>query len=391
MKRVCIVRQDYFPSEAHVYKNVKALASAGYKVDVICLRGEGEGAREPYAWGTIYRLPIMRRRAGAVRYAFEYLAFAVMAFLLLSFLTLRKRYRIVEVYNLPDFLVLAAVVPKLLGARVILYLFDMMPELVSEKFNLRPDGWAMKVFCWLERRSIALADRAIAVGPHDKAVREERGTPAAKLAVVMNVPDEELFGLVSPADTSDETFRLITHGSILKRYGIQTLIGAVPYLRGQIPNLEVTIVGAGEYTQELQGLVARLGIEEQVRFAGWVPIEEMAAYISRADVGVVPILSSCLMPSKLFEYAALGKPVVASAAPTIQAVFPDEAVLYFEPGNEESLARGLLTLYRDAGLRARLAARAQEILQQHSWQRMRQVYVEIHDELMCRGRDPKIE
>ena len=93
MKRVCIIRQNYFPEEAHVRKNVDALTAAGYAVDVICLRDRGESAREAYAEGTVHRLPLTRRRGGALRYAFEYLAFLTMASLLISWLALRRRYR----------------------------------------------------------------------------------------------------------------------------------------------------------------------------------------------------------------------------------------------------------------------------------------------------------
>ncbi|MDP2675116.1 MAG: glycosyltransferase family 4 protein [Dehalococcoidia bacterium] len=383
MKRICIIRQNYFPAEAHVRKNVDALTAAGYAVDVVCLREKGERAREPYGEGMVHRLPLTRRRGGPLRYAFEYAAFMAMASLLVSRLALRRRYRIVEVYNLPDFFVLAALVPRLLGARVILYLFEMMPEHIADQFGLRPGGMPVKALRLLERWSVAFANRAIVVGPYDKGVRERRGVPAAKLALVMNVPEEGLFRPAPPPEPEGgDAFRVITHGSLLKRYGIQTLIRAVPHLRDHVPGLEVWIVGAGEYREELEALAKELGVETQVRFTGWAPIEEVPALIARCHVGVVPMLATWMLPNKLFEYAAMERPIVASAVPSIQALFPGDSVLYFPPGDAEALARCLAGLYADPALRARLAANARRVLERHSWQEMREVYIRAHDDLL---------
>jgi glycosyltransferase involved in cell wall biosynthesis len=382
MKRVCIIRQNYFPEEAHVRKNVDALTAAGYAVDVVCLRETGERAREPYAEGTVHRLPLTRRRGGALRYAFEYAAFMAMASLLVSWLALRRRYRIVEVYNLPDTFVFAAIVPRLLGARVILYLFEVMPEHIADQFGLRPGGLPVKALRLLERWSVAFAHRAIVVGPYDRRVREERGVRPEKLALVMNVPEEGLFGPSSTPEDGD-AFRVVTHGSLLKRYGIQTLIEAVPHLRDRVPGLEVVIAGAGEYREELEALSKELGVESRVRFTGWLPIEEVPALIARCHVGVVPMLATWMLPNKLFEYAAMERPIVASAVPSIQALFPEDSVLYFPPGDAEALAGRLAQLYDDPALRARLAANARDVLERHSWRKMREVYVRAHDDLIA--------
>jgi len=119
-ERVCFIRMNYFPEEAHVRKNAEALTEAGYDVDIICLRQKGEKPREDHGSGRIYRLPLSHKRSGALRYVFEYGAFFAMAFWLVTFLHLRKRYKIVETYNVPDVIVFVALVPRLLGAKLVL-------------------------------------------------------------------------------------------------------------------------------------------------------------------------------------------------------------------------------------------------------------------------------
>lgn len=382
MKRVCLVRLNYFPEEAHLRKNVDALVEAGYGVDVVCLRGKGERGREPYRAGTIYRLPLTHRRRGPLRYLFEYLSFFLLTFALLSYLSLRKRYHIVEVYNPPDFLVFAALVPRLLGARVILYLFEMMPELFAEHFTIGQDAWALRALRWQERSSAAFADRVIAVGPHEKLARETRGVPAKKLILIMNVPDESLFDPERHrSEAGDDSFNLISHGSVLERYGIQTIIRAVPHLRERIPGLHVWILGDGEYREALETIAHDLGVGAHVHFTGWLPsLEEVSAYIARSQVGIVPLLYNT-QPNKLFEYVAMGKPTISADLPSIRAVFDDESMLFFPPGNHEELARRVLQLYADPALRARLVARARRVLQPYSWQEMRATYIQVHDEL----------
>ena len=85
----------------------------------------------------------------------------------MSFLFFRKRYDIIQVHTMPDFLVFAALVPKLFGAKVILDVHDLMPELYMCKFRAGPRHFIIRLITWVERRSIGFAHQAIAV--HDSA------------------------------------------------------------------------------------------------------------------------------------------------------------------------------------------------------------------------------
>ncbi|HEY8489589.1 MAG TPA: glycosyltransferase family 4 protein [Dehalococcoidia bacterium] len=387
-RRICVVRQNYFPEEAHVRKNVDALVDAGFQVDVICLRDAGEPARDDYRGGRVYRLPLRHKRGGRLRYLFEYAAFFLMALGVLTALSLRRRYAVVEVYSIPDFLVFAALPARLRRARVVLYLFEMMPEQVRHEYGLAPSHPLYRLALWLERRAVRFADRVITVSPHQREVVRERSGPRTEPALVLNVPDEALFA-PRPVARGD-AFRIMTHGSLLRRYGIQTLIRAVPLLRDEIPNVEVWIVGDGEYREPLAALARELGVEANVRFVGWVPIERVPGYIAQADVCLVPVSAPWLLPNKLFEYAAMGKPVVASATPALQAVFDADAVAYFRADDERDLAQHILELYRDPARAARMAAAARAVYQRSAWSAMKADYVGVHQALLtCPGGTPR--
>lgn len=389
-KRICFVRMNYFPEEAHVRKNAEALMAAGYEVDVICLRDKGEKARDEFRGVRVHRLPLMHKRTSALRYIFEYAAFFVMSSWLLMWLHIRRRYRMIEVYNVPDLLVFVALAPRLLGARVVLYMFEATPEMYIDRFELKPGGIVEKLLRFQERISVWFAHRSIVEGPYEREMRGNRGSDVKKIGVVMNVPESHLFTPSQEGSAGEETYDIVTHGSLLKRYGIQTLIEAVPQIRAAIPNLRVWVVGDGEYRDELEALSRDTGVNDCVVFTGWIKHEQVAGYIQRCKVGVVPMLYNQL-PNKLFEYVSMGVPSVVGDVPSIRRAFGEHEVLYYQTGDASQLADGVLRIYRDEAAAMEMAARAKETYKKYTWDVMRDVYVGIHEEVLNRGRGRSLE
>lgn len=114
---------------------VRTLAARGDTVNVIALRPAGAPWRIDEDGVTIYQI---QRRSTTERAAWVYLLkllwFWFKSMLVISWLQLRRRYDVVHVHNVPDFLVFAAWLPKLMGAGLILDIHDMMPELYAGKF-----------------------------------------------------------------------------------------------------------------------------------------------------------------------------------------------------------------------------------------------------------------
>lgn len=114
-----------------------ALEGMGHEVEVICLRRAGERRHERIGTVQVRRLSLAHHRAGPLRYLYEYGVFLVLAGLLVSLRHLRSRYDLVQVHSMPDGLVLAALLPRLMGTPVILDLHECVPEFFATKF-----GWA---------------------------------------------------------------------------------------------------------------------------------------------------------------------------------------------------------------------------------------------------------
>jgi glycosyltransferase involved in cell wall biosynthesis len=389
MSRVCIVRHNYYPEEAHVLRDAETLVRYGFEVDVICLRKKGQNGRERVGAVNVYRLPVQHRRKGVTRYIFEYSAFLFMASWTLGWLSLSRRYEVVEVVSMPEVLIFATLFPKLLGTKVVLYVFDHTPETFTETFKFSYGHPVTRLLRLVSGVCLRLADHIIATEFVSLEIIKKRGIPTSRTSLVLNVPDENIFRSPISSAKSWTDFCLITHGSLLQKYGIQTLIKAVPLLIKDIPELKVMVVGEGEYRSYLEDLSQTLGVSDYVHFTGLVPFEEVPRFIAQADIGVVPSIIP-MLPNKLFEYLALGKPTVVARTTSIEACFDDSSLMLYEPDDEKALANCVLELYKNPQKRAMLAASGSAVYQKYRWDRMKYEYLKVFDRL-TKGNPPSPE
>jgi len=388
-----MVVHNYYPlGEPRVQRQAEALVSHGYEVDVICLRYGHEPSADNVGGVTIHRLPVRRdKKRGLPAQLFEYVTFLVLAFFKLTRLHLRRPYHVVQIHNVPDFLVFAALVPKLTGSRLILDLHDLMPEFFAARFQSDPTSLPMQLVQLQERLSCRFADHVITVSEHWRQSLIKRGMSAKKCSVLMNLADPRIFKkpdgalALSPADGQ---FRLIYHGTITYRYGLDLLLQAVNLVRGEISAIHLSIIGAGEYVDTLRQMVQELKLSEHVHLGEVVPVEQLPPLISAADLGVVPYRSGVftdeLLPTKLMEYAAMGVPAIASRTTAIAAHFDESMVQFFTPGDANELAHCILTLYRDRARLAELGANIQSFNLQYNWASQAAGYVRLVEKLAIR-------
>lgn len=394
MKRHCMVVHAYYPlGETRVQREALALVSAGYEVDVICLRADGEKARGAEEGVNIHRLPMKRYKGrGLIVQLLEYLAFFLLAFARLLVLHPRKRYGTVQIHNLPDFLVFAALVPKIAGAQIILDLHDLMPEFFAAKTDSDMSSRLVRLVAWQERLSCLFADQVITVTEVWKDTLIKRGVPAHKVSVVMNVADTRIFHRLNGApqpSRNGERFGLIYHGTFTHRYGVDLIVKAVEKVRKRIPNVHLTLLGSGESREDLVELTSSLDLENCVFISPHtLHVTRLPEYIRQAHVGVVPnrsnIFTDGLLPTKLMEYVALGTPVIAARTPTIATYFDDSMVQFFEPGNADDLAECIIALHDDRQRLACLVENSDRFNRQYNWDRVAADYVALIERLSVR-------
>ncbi|MDX1521406.1 MAG: glycosyltransferase family 4 protein [Anaerolineae bacterium] len=391
-----VVFAHYPAGETRVQRQTEALINHGFEVDILCLRVMQTGtepAEEVVNGANVYRLPSTRSygKTGLAQQLLEYLSFFFQAMMALIRLYPRRRWQVVQLHNLPDFLVFAGWYPKLRGAKLILDLHDLMPEFFAGRHETVMNSWIVRLVALQERLSCRFANHVITVTDLWKQTLADRSVRADKISVVMNVADHRIFrrngtGNGASAEKSDDDLHLFYHGAIVERYGLDQVLKAVAELRNELPGLRFTIHGNSDYQPELVALSNQLNLNDRVTFSTkMLPIAELPELIKTADVGLVPykrdIFTDGILPTKLMEYTALGIPSIVARTPAIESYFDETMVEFFTSENLEELSQAIRRLYHDRKRLKQLAEKADRFNTEHGWVKESEDYVKLVTEL----------
>jgi glycosyltransferase involved in cell wall biosynthesis len=383
-KRVGMVMFSHYPADPRPRRAIETLVKEGATVDLICEWEDKSQRREVLDGLEITRIPIKHQRGGALSYIYQYSAFILISAAILGRRLLRKRYDLVYVHNMPDVLVMCALLPKLFGAKVILDQHDPMPELMKTIFNKDEKSLAVRVIRRLERWSIARADLVITVNIACKRIFSARSCSSEKIGVVMNSPDEEIFHYRAARSYSPKPLNqplvIMYHGSLVERNGLSLAIDAVARLHKTMPAVELRVYGRSTpYLEQMMEKVHSLGLENSVRYLGSRKLEDLVHDIQDCHVGIIPnqrnTFTDINTPTRIFEYLALGKPVIAPNTPGIRDYFDSESLVFFEPGNSEDLAKKLEFVAFDAASALSTTENGQRVYLAHAWQEERETLV----------------
>jgi glycosyltransferase involved in cell wall biosynthesis len=233
----------------------------------------------------------------------------------------------------------------------------------------------------VERINLRAADRVVVVS---QVLRDQLVTAGVK-------PDKVV---VNPNGVDPEQFRPDLDGTGVRRrfgldasivvgfsgtfgvwHGIPTLADVLARVAEARPHARWLLIGDGPLRHLVDDAVARHGLAERVTLPGLVPHAEMPAYLAACDILVSPhgrqadggeFFGS---PTKLFEYMAAGRAIVASAVGQIaEALVDEQSALLVPPDDADALGAAIVRLVDDACLRMRLAQAARQAAEaQHTW------------------------
>lgn len=384
--RVCMVTYSFYEGDTRVIQYATALAARGDQVDVLALRKEGDARFEVLQGVNVYRIQERKvNEASQFAYLFRILRFLFASALLLTRNQFSKRYDVIHVHSVPDFLVFAALVPKLLGARIILDIHDILPEFYASKFGASKDSLLFKSLVWVEKLSIAFSDHVIIANHlwYDRLL--SRSVAAEKCSVVINYPDPKIFAprAKRPADGK---FIILYPGSLNHHQGLDVAIGAFARVAQEMPGAEYHIYGEGSTKPALKQLAKDLGMTDRILFHDARPTEEIAGIMAASDLAVVPKRASSQFgneaaSTKIMEFMSLGVPLIVSNTKIDTFYHDDSRVRFFESENEADLGDAMLELWSDPDLRAQLVAGAAQYTEQNSWTVRKQDYLDLVDRL----------
>ena len=379
-RRICIVRhRDY---ELVVRREAEALVEAGYEVDVVCLRAPGEPFVSRENGVRLVRLPLVRERGGVLRYVFDYLAFIAVAAICVAVLHVIKPYAAVQANTMPDLIAAVTVVPRLLGAKAVVFMKEPSPELADMTFG-RP--WVTRVFGTIERVVLRYSQLTLTVTEQLKERYVERGADGSKITVVLNGPDPRHL-LEGDAPPPADRFTLVCHGTIEDRYGHATLLEAVRLAAMDVPGLHLVVTGSGSGVDDLVAAIDEFDLRSHVSYLGLVPFAQLRDVLRSAHVGVVPMRSNAysnlVHTNKMFEYVLLGKPVIATRLRSVAAYFGDDSIAFVPPDDPKAMAVEIVDLYRRPERREALAAKAADLYRELGWERQREIYTDAFARLL---------
>jgi glycosyltransferase involved in cell wall biosynthesis len=375
---VVLVTHSYYEEDPRVRRQAEAILASGRPVDVISLRRLGDGPEGEVAGVRVRRLDVQRHQgAGFGTYLAEYLAFFVRVGLALVRAQPRRRFALVQVATLPDWLVFAALPLRLVGVPVILDLHESMPDFFRSRFPRAANPIVHRALRIAERASVGAASHALTV---NDALRERLvrlGVAADHVTVVPNTPSLARFDpAVRPERPfmADGTLRLVYAGALTPTYELDVAVRAVARLAARRPDLPVhlDLYGRGDSQPGLESLAAELGVADRLTFHGRIPIEDVPASIARADIGLAPTrrdpFTDASLSTKILEYAAMRRPAVATRLPLVVRTFPPGSVATYAPGDADDLADRILGLVDDPTAREAATVAAADFVQAMSWE-----------------------
>jgi len=197
----------------------------------------------------------------------------------------------------------------------------------------------------------------------------------------MNLPNIDLFAPMK-TEKKNEVFRIVYHGTITHRLGIDLIVRAMGRVADRIP-AELWVYGSGDYLPEAIALSSQLGLGEKVHFSRkFFPVEQIPEFVSGMDLGIIGnrrnlACDRYMLPVKLLEYVYLGVPVIAPRLAVIARYFDDTMVRYYEPENVEQMADSVVELFHNREERERLARTASTFYQKHNIKAQADLYLDL--------------
>jgi len=256
-----------------------------------------------------------------------------------------------------------------------------LPAFLAKKFLRKP----YIIYCrgsdvylpWKFKSKIAklvLKNADLVISLTNDMAKEVKKIYNREIKVIPNGIDLERFGNLSKDKTRQKLqIRgkekiIIFIGGLKPVKGIQYLIMAMDIIRRKEPKAKLILVGGGEEKENLEKLVKKLNLKNNVNFVGKVPNEKVPEYLIASDIFVLSSLSEGF-PNTVLEAMVSGLPIVATKVGGLAEIIKDgKNGFLVEPRNSQELAKKILLLLRDDNLRKRISRSSKEEVKKYSWE-----------------------
>lgn len=353
-------------ASVHITAMAQAFGRIGHEVRVICAR-RGTGSADYPVEEIAADRPLPGDRAGKERGLI-----ATAAAIEERLVTLYRTWPFDLIYERYSLWSTAGVrAAARLGVPVVV---EVNAPLVAEQAEFRALVLADEARS-VEAEVFRRADALSVVSDELAAYVTARGAAPGRVHVIRNAVDTARFHPgVPPARVPripDDAFVVGFSGSLKAWHGLDTLLPAFRALRDHVPSAHLLVVGEGPRKPWVEGYATGAGLDGTITLTGWVGHHDLPSLIARMDVATAPYPGAeghYFSPLKLYEYLAIGRPIVASRiGQTAQVLEGRDAALLVCPGDPDALTQGLLRLAQDRDLGQRLGRNAAIEGRRHDW------------------------
>jgi len=381
----CMLAYAFYDTDNRVMRYAEALAKRGDDVDVIALKQNGQSDFDVVRGVNVYRIQErVRDEKGKLDYLYRICKFMVKSAAFLTRRHWKNPYQLIHVHSVPDFEVFATALAKRSGAKIILDIHDIVPELYVSKFGSRQSGLLFKTLVGIERASTGFADHVIIANHIWEKRLVERSVEPGKCSVFLNYPDRSLF-YPQPRTRADNRIVMLYPGSLNWHQGLDIAVKALAIVKDQFPRAELHIYGNGNARQSLAELADNLGLNGRVVIRDMVPIDQVAGVMANADLGIVPKRNSVFggeaFSTKILEFLTVGTPVIVSDTKVDKLYFNDDVVRFFRSDDEEDLAGAMREMFVNRAQRMKMAENAEHFVKSFSWDLHKKEYFHLVDRL----------
>jgi glycosyltransferase involved in cell wall biosynthesis len=385
--RVCMVAYTFYETDSRVMRYAEALAQRGDLVDVFALKKPGTPRIETLGGVQVRRLQgRLFNEKSLFSYIWRIFLFLIRCLYQVSIHDLRKKYDIVHIHSVPDFLVFSALLPRLRGAPIILDIRDILPEFYASKFGVSEKSLGFRFLCVAERFCARFASHVIIANHTWQERLLSRSVGPGESTVFLNVPDRSIFTPSKHHKEMSDRFLILYHGTLNWHQGLDLAVRAFAKIKNLVPEAEFHIYGDGPSKPELLLLIEQLQLENRVLLHERIPLREIPSVIETAKLGVVPKrkdnFGNEAFSTKILEFMAMGVPVIVSDTKIDRYHFDDSVVRFFRGEDEDDLAHSILDLIRHKELRLALIERAAEFVAQNDWAPKKHEYLNLIDGLL---------
>lgn len=354
---ICHIWDADYPWDIRVEKVCRSLG-VKHEVHLVCRNANRWSRSEKLDGLSIHRLPFLPKWFGFCNAMMGFPLFFNPVWLFTIWATVRRTDAdLILVRDLP--LALTAIaVGRWFGIPILLDLAENYPAMLKDRLRYTPTSFMGRIVrhpalaAMVERTVLRNVDHIIVVVEESRDRLVQMGIPQDRITIVSNTPllDRWEQGVSQTGNvTTDDVPHLVYLGNLDGSRGIDTAIEAIGVLKDRGEMARLSIIGMGQNLEQFRTLSKVLGVEDRVSIMGRLPFSDLQPIMARANIGLIPHYSTdawnTTIPNKLFDFMAMGKPVIVSSArPTERIVRSEECGLVFVERTKEDLASTILEL-----------------------------------------------